>query len=99
MNMNWRVAGLLWGVALLALSGCAAGAGGDGGGHPVPPKITSQPANQTVTAGQTSTFSITASGTAPLPYQWINVATANTPAAKCRWAQRLVVTVFGLLNP
>jgi hypothetical protein len=75
MNMNWRVAGLLWGVALLALSGCAAGAGGDGGGHPVPPKITSQPANQTVTAGRTATFSITASGTAPLSYQWINVAT------------------------
>jgi hypothetical protein len=28
------------------------------------------PANQTVTAGQTATFSVTASGTAPLSYQW-----------------------------
>src|SRR5450631_4186875 len=32
--------------------------------------ISSQPANQTVTAGQTATFSVTASGTSPLSYQW-----------------------------
>jgi len=37
---------------------------------PVAPTITTQPANQTVTAGQTATFSGTASGTAPLSYQW-----------------------------
>jgi len=37
---------------------------------PVAPTITTQPANQTVTAGQTATFSVTASGTAPLSYQW-----------------------------
>ena len=36
----------------------------------VAPAITTQPANQTVTAGQTATFSVTASGTAPLSYQW-----------------------------
>jgi hypothetical protein len=36
----------------------------------VPPSITAQPASQTVTAGQTATFSVTASGTAPLSYQW-----------------------------
>ncbi|HYL82938.1 MAG TPA: immunoglobulin domain-containing protein [Candidatus Angelobacter sp.] len=34
------------------------------------PTITTQPANQTVTAGQTATFTVTASGTAPLAYQW-----------------------------
>jgi hypothetical protein len=34
------------------------------------PTITSQPANVTVTAGQTATFSVTATGTAPLSYQW-----------------------------
>jgi len=34
------------------------------------PSITSQPANQTVTVGQMATFSVTASGTAPLSYQW-----------------------------
>src|SRR5207244_1473122 len=37
---------------------------------PVAPTITSQPASQTVTAGQTATFSVTATGTAPLSYQW-----------------------------
>jgi hypothetical protein len=37
---------------------------------PVAPTITTQPANQTVTAGQTATFSVAAAGTAPLSYQW-----------------------------
>jgi hypothetical protein len=37
---------------------------------PVGPTITAQPANQTVTVGQTATFSVTATGTAPLAYQW-----------------------------
>src|SRR5215471_2149444 len=36
----------------------------------VAPSITSQPGSQTVTAGQTATFSVTATGTAPLSYQW-----------------------------
>jgi len=34
------------------------------------PTITQQPASQTVTAGQAATFSVTASGDAPLSYQW-----------------------------
>ncbi len=37
---------------------------------PGAPVITSQPANQQVTAGQTATFSVTAGGNAPLAYQW-----------------------------
>src|SRR4029077_7743916 len=37
---------------------------------PVAPTITTQPANQTVTAGQTATFAAVATGTAPLSYQW-----------------------------
>jgi hypothetical protein len=36
----------------------------------VAPTITAQPANQSVTVGQTATFSVTATGTAPLSYQW-----------------------------
>src|SRR5207245_5356787 len=32
--------------------------------------ITSQPGNQTVTAGQTATYTVVATGTAPLGYQW-----------------------------
>ncbi len=37
---------------------------------PVAPSITTQPASATVTAGQTATFTVVASGTAPLSYQW-----------------------------
>jgi hypothetical protein len=37
---------------------------------PVAPTITTQPANQMVTAGQAATFTVAASGTAPLSYQW-----------------------------
>ena len=49
---------------------------------PSPPSITGHPSNQTVTAGQTAIFSVTASGGAPLAYQWqknnINVQAANS---------------------
>jgi fibronectin type 3 domain-containing protein len=34
------------------------------------PSITTQPASQTVNAGQSVTFSVVATGTAPLSYQW-----------------------------
>jgi hypothetical protein len=37
---------------------------------PVGPSITTQPANKSVTLGQTATFSVVAAGTAPLTYQW-----------------------------
>jgi acid phosphatase len=42
----------------------------------VTPSITTQPANQTVTAGQTATFSVVSTGTAPLSYQWNKNGTA-----------------------
>ena len=48
------------GLCLLALSGFAAN----------DPSITQQPASQSTTVGQPVTFSVTASGTAPLIYEW-----------------------------
>ena len=57
----------------------------------VAPSITTQPVKQTVTAGQTATFQVVASGTAPLTYQWqrfgTNIAGATsssytTPATR-----------------
>src|SRR5207237_885977 len=42
----------------------------------VAPTITTQPASQMVTAGQTATFTVTATGTAPLSYQWQKNGTA-----------------------
>jgi hypothetical protein len=42
----------------------------------VSPLITSQPASQTVTVGGNAGFSVVASGTAPLSYQWLKNGTA-----------------------
>lgn len=44
------------------------------------PTITTQPNSQTITAGQTATFSVRASGTAPLGYQWAKNGTAISGA-------------------
>src|SRR5437588_277332 len=44
------------------------------------PSITTQPVNQTVTAGQTATFTVVATGTAPLSYQWQKNGTAISGA-------------------
>jgi hypothetical protein len=41
-----------------------------GGGTTSPPQITGPPTDQTVTAGANATFSVTATGTAPLSYAW-----------------------------
>ncbi|WKL03690.1 immunoglobulin domain-containing protein [Paenibacillus amylolyticus] len=47
---------------------------------PVSPAITSQPSDQTVTEGQTATFTVTASGDSPLSYQWKKNGTDITGA-------------------
>ncbi len=47
---------------------------------PVAPSITMQPASQTVTAGQTASCSVAATGTAPLSYQWNKNATVISGA-------------------
>jgi len=60
-------------LSALALAGCAgitSPTDSGNGGTPKAPSITTQPANQTVTAGQTATFGVVAAGTAPLSYQW-----------------------------
>jgi Immunoglobulin domain/PQQ-like domain len=61
-------------VVLLALSfaGCSGYSSGGtvNGGGPMAPYINTQPANQTVAAGQTATFSVVAAGTPPVTYQW-----------------------------
>jgi hypothetical protein len=44
------------------------------------PSITTQPANQSVKVGQTATFSMAASGTTPLNYQWQRNGTAISGA-------------------
>jgi hypothetical protein len=48
---------------------------------PIAPSITVQPANQSVAPGQPATFSVTATGTASLTYQWQMNGTAITGAS------------------
>jgi len=63
---------------MVLLSGCGGAttiASPTGGSQTVPPpptipSITTQPLSQTVSAGQTATFSVVAGGTSPLTYQW-----------------------------
>jgi len=49
----------------------------------IAPSISSQPSNLTVSSGQTASFSVAASGSAPLQYQWqrngVNIANATSP--------------------
>src|SRR5467141_3043192 len=64
-----------WGLILLVVvalttTGCSGFVSGANTSALVAPMVTLQPANQTGTAGQTATFSVTANGTAPLTHQW-----------------------------
>src|SRR5438477_387161 len=49
-----------------------------------PPSITTQPVDTTVTLGQAAKFTVTATGTAPLSYQWtkdrVNITGATNPS-------------------
>src|SRR5258707_8309470 len=54
---------------------------------PVAPTITTQPASQTVTAGQTASFSVAATGTAPLAYQWQKNSVAISGATSSRFGR------------
>jgi len=65
-NLSW-IAGFSTAVALL-LTGC----GDDGGGTqpPTAPTILTHPSSQVVTEGQTATFTVVATGSGTLTYQW-----------------------------
>ena len=56
-----------------------------GVGVPVAPSITAQPASQAVIVGQAATFSVIASGTAPLSYQWSKNGAAITGATSANY--------------
>ena len=49
------------------------------------PSITTQPSNQTVTVGSAATFSVAASGTTPLTYQWQKSTTPITGATAANY--------------
>ena len=58
----------------------------------VVPSITTQPASQTVTAGQTATFTVAATGTAPLTYQWKMNGTAISGATSSSYTTPATTT-------
>lgn len=64
-----RFPAALLGSLFLAIA-CGGGGGSPAPNPGTPPAITSQPAGATRTVGQTATFQVTATGTAPLAYQW-----------------------------
>src|SRR5437588_11958638 len=87
-------------VLLLAIGIVNAGCGGyvapatngsSAAGSSTAPSITNQPASQTVTAGQTATFSVVASGTAPLSYQWMKGGTTILGATSLSYTARTSV--------
>ncbi len=66
----------------LALDDISISFNGSGSSGP-DPSIVTQPQSQTVTAGEPTTFSVVAQGTAPLSYQWVsnNVTVPNATNA------------------
>ncbi len=83
--------------ACLVLAACGGSADAppppQGGPGPVPPTITQQPADLTVTAGQPATFTVAASGTAPLAYQWQRNGAAIAGATGTTYS--IAATVLG----
>jgi hypothetical protein len=63
-----------------------------GTGVSAAPSITTQPASQTVTAGQTATFFVTSSGAAPLNYQWSKNGAVITGAISASYATPATAT-------
>ncbi len=53
--------------------------------HPAVPVISGQPQAITVSEGQTAIFSVTASGTGPLTYQWLKNGVPISGADASRW--------------
>lgn len=56
------------------------------------PAITAQPSNQTVTAGQMATFSVTATGKSPLSYQWSKNGSAISGASSSTYSTAATTT-------
>ena len=84
MNRIAVTLGLLFSIALVN-AGCTGSVASSKNAPPVVPVITTEPANQTATAGQTATFMVVATGTAPLAYQWQKNGTAISGATSASY--------------
>lgn len=81
LRRGWREPSHALLLALtFVVAGCGGGGGSDGGSTPpplppaaiVPPSILAAPSNVLVSASTPVSFSVTASGTPPLSYQWLD---------------------------
>ena len=77
--MNRAISVFMAAMAISGLSACAGCSSSSSSGG-TPPSITAQPINQNVAVGQPATFTVTATGTAPLSYQW-QENSGNIPGA------------------
>jgi len=76
----------------LTIAGCGAAGSPPTVVSAAGPSIIAQPANQTVTAGQTATFSVTAAGTTPLNYQWQQGSTPIAGATSASYTTAATIT-------
>ena len=74
---------LFFGLGLMGQLGCRGSSNNPP--PPVAPTISTQPVNQTVLEGATATFTVTATGTDPLSYQWNKRGTAVTGATSASY--------------
>ena len=69
-------------MAGLFATGCA---GSTAAKPSTPPQMVVPPASQAVTGGQTAAFSVTATGAAPLSYQWNKNGAATSGATSATY--------------
>ena len=67
IQFSFAIIGIL---VVFSFAGCSGYGSGSVNGGAIAPYINTQPANQTVSVGQTATFSVGVAGTPPLTYQW-----------------------------
>jgi len=71
--LPYRLALMVACAVTIALPGCSSGGGDDGppaAAVVTAPTVTTQPGAQTLTAGSAASFTVVATGTAPLAFQW-----------------------------
>jgi Immunoglobulin I-set domain len=80
---------------LCLIGGCGSGSSSgpsSGSSGAAPPTIATQPANQTVSAGQTATFSVVANGSSPLSFQWQLNGTSISGATSASYTTPVTTT-------
>jgi len=91
-KLSFRFITILVSALLVSCGGGGGGGGGSvSGSASTPLSIATQPTAQSVTTGQTATFSVTASGTEPLTYQWYRGGSAISGATASSYTTPVTV--------